>query len=100
MIEEQIEQRAEEYSEAFMAKGVAKASFIKGAKFGYNKAAEDFAKENKQDKQLTEAKEIIKIGLEGIKREFIVAGNTRPFAKEALELCNEYCEKAEAFLKE
>lgn len=47
-----------------------------------------------------QAKEIIKIGLEGIKREFIVAGNTRPFAKEALMLCNEYCEKAEAFLKE
>lgn len=50
--------------------------------------------------QLDEAKVIIKIGLEGIKREFIVADNTRSYAKEAIKLCNEYCDKAEAFLKE
>ena len=35
-----FEKDAEEYSDAFIAKGVAKASFIKGAEFGYNKANE------------------------------------------------------------
>ena len=35
-----FEKEAEEYSDAFIAKGVAKASFIKGAEFGYNKANE------------------------------------------------------------
>ena len=48
------------------------------------------------DNRIDKAKEIIKIGLEGIKREFVVAGNTRPYAEEALKLCNEYCDKAEA----
>lgn len=35
-----FEKEAEEYAEAFESKGVAKASFIKGAEFGYNKANE------------------------------------------------------------
>lgn len=61
----------------------------------------ELEKENKQlNVKLDEAKEIIKTGLEGIKREFIVAGNERPYREEAIRLCNEYCEKAEVFLKE
>ncbi len=53
-----------------------------------------------KDKRLTKAKEILELGLEGIKREFIVAGNKQPFREEAIKLCNEYCERAEAFIKE
>lgn len=51
-------------------------------------------------KQLEQAKVIIKNGLEGIKRYFIVAGKERPFEKEALLLINLFCDKAEQFLKE
>jgi len=40
MTEEQIEQKAEEYSDAFIAKGVAKASYIKG----YNEATKELLK--------------------------------------------------------
>lgn len=50
--------------------------------------------------KLDEVKGIIKTGLEGIKREFVVAGNVQPYREEAIKLCNEYCERAEAFLKE
>lgn len=51
--------------------------------------------------QLTKAKEILKLGLEGIKREFIIdSGGNKPFAKEALKMCNDYCEQAEQFLKD
>lgn len=64
----------------------------------YKDLQKHFTKELQEE--LIEAKKILKIGLEGIKREFIVAGNTRPYAKEAIKLCNEYCIKAEAFLKE
>lgn len=56
--------------------------------------------ETEKDDKLTEAKGIIKTGLEGIKREFVVAGNKNPYKEEVIRLCNEYCEKAEAFLKE
>ena len=35
-----FEKEAEKYAEAFESKGVAEASFIKGAEFGYNKANE------------------------------------------------------------
>ena len=42
MTEEQIEKKAEEYSEAFIAKGVAKASFIKGVKFGLKLHSHDY----------------------------------------------------------
>ena len=35
-----FEKEAEEYAEAFLDKGVAEASFKKGAEFGYNKANE------------------------------------------------------------
>ena len=42
MTEEQIEQKAEEYSEAFENKGVAKASFIKGVKFGLKQHSHDY----------------------------------------------------------
>ena len=35
-----FEKEAEEYAEAFESKGVAEASFQKGAEFGYNKANE------------------------------------------------------------
>ena len=36
----ELEKEAEEYAEAFVDRGVAEASFIKGAEFGYNKANE------------------------------------------------------------
>lgn len=39
-----FEKEAKKYAEAFLYKGVAEASFIKGAKFGYNKG-KDEAKE-------------------------------------------------------
>lgn len=42
MTEEQSEQKAEEYSEAFIEKGVAKASFIKGVKFGLKQHSHDY----------------------------------------------------------
>ena len=35
-----FEKEAEEYAEAFVNRGVAEASFQKGAEFGYNKANE------------------------------------------------------------
>lgn len=35
-----FEKEARKYAEAFLYKGVAEASFIKGAEFGYNKANE------------------------------------------------------------
>lgn len=80
-IEEQIKERAEKYAEAFEAHGVAEASFIRGAEFGYDKTKEKFEKqiadlewqlqeiakdndnykaENKRlEKQLEQAKEIL-----------------------------------------
>ncbi len=52
-------------------------------------------------RKLLKAKELLKIGLEGIKREFLFDGNgNRPFAQEAINLCNLFCEKVEQFLKE
>lgn len=50
-----FEKEARKYAEAFLYKGVAEASFIKGAEFGYNKAMKEIG-----DKQLTKAKEIIR----------------------------------------
>ena len=50
--------------------------------------------------KLTEAKEIMRIGIEGTKREFIFEGQVRPFVKEAKEMLNDFVEKAEQFLKE
>lgn len=43
-----FEKEAREYAEAFESRGVAEASFIKGAEFGYNKANEwhDLRKDN------------------------------------------------------
>ena len=46
-----FEKEARKYAEAFLYKGVAEASFIKGAEFGYNKANEwHFVKDGKYPK--------------------------------------------------
>ena len=64
MTEEQIEQKAEEYSEAFESKGVAKASFIKGIKFGLKQHSHDYLVKTinlkkKYKKQIAELEEQI-----------------------------------------
>ena len=82
-----FEKESEEYAEAFVNKGVAEASFKKGAEFGYNKGK-------------NEAKEIMNIAIEGIKYWGIVGGTERPFEKQAEMLFNLFLDKAEQFLKE
>ncbi len=57
--------------------------------------------EKVRELELEEAKELLKIGMEGIKREFLFDGNgNHPFAQEAKKLCNQFYEQAEQFLKE
>lgn len=54
----------------------------------------------KRDEQLTKAKEIMNIAIEGIKHWGIVGGTERPFEKQAEMLFNLFLDKAEQFLKE
>ena len=73
MTEEQIEQKAEEYSEAFESKGVAKASFIKGIKFGLKQHSHDYLVKTinlkkKYKKQIEELKMQSVICEEGLKK--------------------------------
>ena len=70
MTKEQIEQKAEEYSEAFMEKGVAKASFIRGVKFGLKQHSHDYLVKTinlkkKYEEQITELKLNCDFALEG-----------------------------------
>lgn len=50
--------------------------------------------------QLTKAKEIMNIAIEGIKHWGIVGGTERPFEKQAEKLFNLFLDKAEQFLSE
>ena len=50
--------------------------------------------------QLTKAKEIMNIAIEGIKYLGIVGGTERPFEKQAEMMFNLFLDKAEQFLKE
>ena len=73
MTEEQIEQKAEEYSDAFIEKGVAKASFIKGIKFGLKQHSHDYLVKTinlkkKYKKQIEELKMQSVICEEGLKK--------------------------------
>lgn len=45
MTRKRIEREARRYAEAFEAHGVAEASFIRGAEFGYNEAKKEFGKQ-------------------------------------------------------
>lgn len=54
-IEEQIKERAEKYASAFESRGVAEASFIEGAEFGYTNALkriEELEQENAELKKV------------------------------------------------
>ncbi len=62
-------------------------------------AVKKFAEEKTQ-RQLTKAKAIINIAIEGIKYWGIVGGTERPFEKQAEKLFNLFLDKAEQFLKE
>ena len=64
----------------------------------YMQGAENQKK--KDEKQLTKAKEIMNIAIEGIKHWGIVGGTERPFEKQAELEFNLFLEKAEQFLKE
>ena len=55
---------------------------------------------DKQRTQLIEAKKIINIATEGIKRWGIVEGAERPFKKQAEMLFNLFLDKSEQFLSE
>ena len=55
--------------------------------------------ESKMSIQLNEAKEIMKIAIEGIKHWGIIAGKERPFEKQAEMLFNLFLDKAEQFIK-
>lgn len=54
---------------------------------------------DKLEGQLAKAKEIMKIGIEGTKLEFLFAGRERPFAEKAKEMLNSFVEEASQFLK-
>lgn len=53
-----------------------------------------------QKDQLTKAKKIMKVAIEGIKYWGIVGGTERPFEKQAEKMFNLFLDKAEQFLKE
>lgn len=57
-----------------------------------------FGKAVTKDEQLTKAKEIMNIAIEGIKHWGIVGGTERPFEKQAEKLFNLFLDKAEQFL--
>lgn len=66
------------------------------ATVAYMQGAEQQKK--KANDKLAKAKEIMRIGIEGTKREFIFEGRDRPFAREAKEMLNDFVVKAEQFL--
>ena len=54
----------------------------------------------KLEKELTKAKEIMNIAIEGIKYWGIVGGTERPFEKQSEKLFNLFLDKAEQFISE
>ena len=63
-------------------------------------SCEDRFNANHRQYLLSQAKEIMKIGVEAVKHWGIVAGSERPFEKEAEKLFNLFFEKADKFLSE